>query len=159
MYVTKFAEVIYPFFYQVFTIEEMLPHVKDLPGLVCKNLFMYDKKTKGLWLLSVRHEVEIKLPDLSKKVGARGGLRFAADDILFETLGVRQGCVTPFALINDLDHKVKFLLDEELLNENHEKLHFHPMVNSATMGIRPADFKKFVEAVGHEPVSVKFDQP
>jgi len=118
---------------------------------------MYDKKKKGLWLLTVRHEIAINLTELSKKVSAKGGLRFESDDKLFETLGVRQGCVTPFALINDKEHKVKFLVDSALLDEGHESLWFHPMENSATSGIKPADFKKFLAHTGHEYVPVNFD--
>ena len=135
----------------------MLPHVQHLPGAICKNLFLYGKKKKDLWLMTARHDVDVKLGDVSKKVSAPGGLRFADEAKLIDKLGVKQGCVTPFALINDKNNDVKFLIDESLFNGGHEKLHFHPMVNSATTGISPDDLKKFLAATGHEPILVNLD--
>lgn len=132
-----------------------MPHVKHLSGAHCKNLFLKDKKKKGLWLLSARHDVEVKLADVSKQVSAPGGLRFADESVLQEKLGVGQGCVTAFALINDRNHDVRFLIDDALINGEFENIHFHPLVNSATTGISPKDFLKFLEATGHSPTYVK----
>merc|ERR1719226_374422 len=84
---------------EVFTVEAMLPYLKGLTGAVCKNLFLKDKK-KNLFLLSAVHDKEIKLNDVAKAVGAKE-LRFADENVLLEKLGVTQGCVTAFALIND----------------------------------------------------------
>lgn len=145
------------FLLQVFTVEEMMPHVGHLPGLHTKNLFLRDKKKKGLWLLSVRHDKDVNLNDLAKKISISGGLRLADEAILLEKLGVRQGCVTAFALINDVKNEVKFLVDSQLLNGNQERIYLHPLENSATTGISPSDFKKFLKAVGHDPTLVDFD--
>lgn len=134
-----------------------MPHVGSLPGAQCKNLFLKDKKKK-LWLLSARHDAEIKLGDVAKKVGAPGGLRLADETLLKETLGVTQGCVTAYALINDTNCNVKFLLDDELINGKYDKISFHPMVNSATTAITPQDFLKFLDAIKHTPIPVKFGE-
>ncbi|KAK7101786.1 prolyl-tRNA synthetase associated domain-containing protein 1-like [Littorina saxatilis] len=98
---------------EVFTVEQALPHFSDSPGVFAKNLFLQDKK-KALWLYCAPHFRDTKLNDLAKQVGAPGGLRFAQEEILVNTLGVRQGCVTVFGLINDRDHKVKLILDKSL---------------------------------------------
>lgn len=135
----------------------MIPHVGHLPGLHTKNLFLKDKKKKGLWLLSVRHDKDVNLNDLAKKLSISGGLRLADETILLEKLGVRQGCVTAFALINDVKNEVKFLVDSQLLNGSQERIYLHPLENSATTGISPSDFKKFLKAVGHDPTLVDFD--
>ena len=142
---------------EAFTMEDMIKHVGHVPGILAKNLFMYGKKKKDLWLLSARNDADVKLTDLSKQVGAPGGLRFAADSILEETLGVRAGCVTAFALINDKEKKVKFLLDKELLNEEKGPINFHPLTNAATTAISASDLKKFLETTGHEPILVEFE--
>ena len=114
---------------------------------------MKDKKGK-LYLLSALHDKPINLSDLGKKLKLpSGSLRFASEDLLFETLGVRQGCVTAYALINDVDEKkVTFLLDQDVLK--FEKVYFHPLVNTASTGISINDFKKFVSITGHEIVTV-----
>ncbi|XP_040981460.1 uncharacterized protein LOC115345126 isoform X2 [Aquila chrysaetos chrysaetos] len=40
---------------QVFTVEEMMPHVQHMKGGHSKNLFLKDKKKKGFWLVTVLH--------------------------------------------------------------------------------------------------------
>lgn len=56
---------------QVFTVEAMMPYLEQIPGAICKNLFLKDKKKK-LYLLSCVHDVEVKLNDIAKAVGASG---------------------------------------------------------------------------------------
>lgn len=101
---------------KVYTVEQALSHFSDQTGIFAKNLFLRDKK-KSLWLYCAPHFVDIKLSDLAKKVGAPGGLRFADEEVLINTLGVRQGCVTVFGLVNDPDHKVKLILDQSFWEE------------------------------------------
>ncbi|KAB5518309.1 hypothetical protein PHYPO_G00164230 [Pangasianodon hypophthalmus] len=73
---------------EVFTVEEMMPHVQHLHGAVTKNLFLKDKKKKGLWLVSVRHDRQVNLNDLAKKLGVgSGNLRFADEAAMLEKLG------------------------------------------------------------------------
>lgn len=133
----------------------MLPHVSHMPGSHCKNLFVRDKKKKGLWLITARHDADINLNDVAKQLNISGGLRLADESVLLEKLGVRQGCVTPFALINDSNKEVTLVLDDFLLQEK-ERIYFHPMVNSSTSGIKAEDFKKFLSAVDHQPVLMRF---
>ena len=75
--------------------------------------------------------------------------------MLQEKLGVRQGCVTAFALANDKNHDVKFIIDDELLSDKTNMIYFHPLDNAATTGIKPQDFLKFLEHTGHSPIKVK----
>jgi hypothetical protein len=140
---------------EVFTVETMMEHLKDISGAVGKNLFLRDKKKK-LWLLTTLHDREIDLKDIAKKVGAPGGLRFADEAILQEKLGVSQGCVTPLALFNDQAGDIKVILDSGFFNGGHERCYFHPMVNSASTGLTPDDLKKFVKATGHEAIFIEF---
>ena len=53
------------------------------------------------------------------------------------------GAVTPFAAVNDENHEVKVILDEEMM-EN-KLLNFHPLVNTATTTITSKDLVKFLE--------------
>lgn len=54
---------------QVFTIEEMMPHIQHLKGAHSKNLFLKDKKKKNYWLVTVLHDRQINLNDLGKQLG------------------------------------------------------------------------------------------
>ncbi|XP_030627318.1 prolyl-tRNA synthetase associated domain-containing protein 1 [Chanos chanos] len=143
---------------EVFTVEEMMPHVQHLSGAITKNLFLKDKKKKGLWLVSVRHDRQVNLNDLAKKLGVgSGNLRFAEEAAMLEKLKVGQGCATALALFCDKDQSVKFVLDSDLVNGGHERVYFHPMTNAATMGLKPDDFLKFLKETGHEPILQTFD--
>ena len=140
----------------VFTVEAMMPYIGHLPGAHSKNLFLKDKKKKRLWLFTALATREINLNDLAKNVGASGGFRFADEAVMLEKLGVGQGCVTPLSLFNDTHQEVTFLLDASFVEDNIEKVHFHPMTNEATTSMKPEDFMKFVKATGHEPIIVHF---
>ncbi|XP_032041728.1 prolyl-tRNA synthetase associated domain-containing protein 1-like [Aythya fuligula] len=143
---------------QVFTVEEMMPHVQHLKGGHSKNLFLRDKKKKGFWLVTVLHDRQINLNELAKKLGVgSGNLRFADENAMLEKLKVGQGCATPLALFCD-QGDVKFVLDAGFLEGGHEKVYFHPMTNSATMGLSPEDFMKFVKSTGHDPIIIHFDE-
>ncbi|KAK7079317.1 prolyl-tRNA synthetase associated domain-containing protein 1-like [Halocaridina rubra] len=139
---------------EVFTVDALLKNVTTMPGLHMKNLFLKDKK-KNLYLLSAQHNVEVKLNDIAKNIGIKD-VRFGDEDVMFDILGVKQGCVTAYALANDKNKKIKFLLDAEAFNESHPYINFHPMSNAATLGISPADLKKFLNHTGHEPVLLTF---
>ncbi|XP_014821883.1 PREDICTED: prolyl-tRNA synthetase associated domain-containing protein 1-like [Calidris pugnax] len=143
---------------QVFTVEEMMPHVQHMKGGHSKNLFLKDKKKKGFWLVTVLHNRQVNLNDLAKKLGVgSGNLRFADENAMLEKLKVGQGCATPLALFCD-QGDVRFVLDAGFLEGGHEKVYFHPMTNSATMGLSPDDFLKFVRSTGHDPIIIHFDE-
>ncbi|XP_066482153.1 prolyl-tRNA synthetase associated domain-containing protein 1-like [Tiliqua scincoides] len=143
---------------EVFTVEEMMPHIQHLKGAHSKNLFLKDKKKKEYWLVTVMHDRQINLNALAKKLGVgSGNLRFADEAALLDKLKVGQGCVTPLALFCDKGD-VKFVLDAAFLEGDHDKLYFHPMTNSATMGLHPEDFLKFLKSTGHDPIIVYFDE-
>ena len=100
---------------EAFTIEQLMPHLESEPGAVAKNLFLRDKK-KRLWLLSCRHDRQLNLNDVARAIGTKD-LRFADEEVLVEKLGVRQGCVSAFALMEDAEDKsVAFAVDEALVD-------------------------------------------
>lgn len=155
-YLTKleiFPEIIdHP---EVFTVETMMPYLQQCNGVVSKNLFLKDKKKK-LYLVSVEAEQRINLSDIAKKVRASGGLRFADESIMVEKLGVAQGCCTALALFNDTEKDVNFVIDSKFLNGVHERVYFHPMINTQTVGIKKDDLKKFLAAIDHKPIIIDF---
>ncbi|KAL0177048.1 hypothetical protein M9458_025942, partial [Cirrhinus mrigala] len=140
----------------VFTVEEMMPHMAHVSGVVTKNLFLKDKKKKGLWLLSARHDRQVNLADVAKRLGL-GTLRLADESVMLEKLKVGQGCATALALFCDTDRSVKMVLDQDLTHGGHERVYFHPMTNSASMGLKPDDLLRFLKETGHEPVILSFD--
>jgi len=57
--------------------------------------------------------------------------------------------VTPFAVINDREGRVRMVLDAGLLA--HDPLNFHPLDNSMTTALSPAGLLAFLDAVDHTP--------
>ena len=62
--------------------------------------------------------------------------------------------MTAFGLVNDRDRRVRFVLDRTLAQA--ERVNFHPLVNTATTGVSQAGFRRFLAAVGVEPMVVDF---
>lgn len=134
----------------VFRVEEGLELKASMPGAHTKNLFLKDKKGR-LWLISARQDTVIDLKRADKWIGS-ARLSFGNETLLYETLGVRPGSVTALGLINDVDRRVTFVLDRALWDA--EIVNFHPLTNTATTALTQADFRRFLELIGREPVVV-----
>lgn len=121
--------------------------IKDtLPGAHTKNLFLKDDKGQ-LWLISAEQQTQINLKALPKVIGS-GRLSFGSEERLYQALGVRPGSVTALALINDPEHKVRFILDQRLYEA--EIVNFHPLINTATTALDQADFRRFLDKLGRD---------
>lgn len=135
------------------TVEESRAMRGEMPGGHCKNFFLKERKG-GFWLAVCFEDREIRIKHLEKAVGAKR-LSFGNANDLWDTLGVRPGAVTPFALINDPAAKVRLILDRQMLD--HDLLNYHPLQNAATIAMSSADLLRFFAATGHAPVIVDFD--
>ncbi len=135
----------------LFTVEESQALRGEIPGGHTKNLFVKDKKGR-LFLLVVGEETEIDLKRVHERIGGQGRVSFGSADLLDEVWGVRPGAVTPFGAINDRHGRVRVVLDAAMMA--HQRLNFHPLVNTRTTGLKSADLVKFLRAAGHEPLIV-----
>ena len=131
----------------MFTVADSRGLRGSLPGTHCKCLFLRDKKGR-MWLVATPEDRTVDLKALAAKLGA-GRLSFGSPERLMSHLGVAPGAVTPFAVINDTAGAVTAVVDQALLAA--ETVNFHPLVNTATTAIRPADLIRFMEACGHAP--------
>lgn len=123
-----------------------------LPGGHTKNLFLKDARGQ-LWLISALGETAIDLKTLHHVIGS-ARLSFGNAALMEETLGVTPGSVTAFGLINDTGRRVRFVLDAALARA--DPVNFHPLTNTATTSISQSDFRRFLAALGIEPVIVDF---
>lgn len=135
------------------TVEESRELRGDLPGAHVKNMFLKDKKGQ-FWLVTCLEHRKIRIRDLEKQIGAAKA-SFGKPEALWEMLGIRPGAVSPFGLINDPDHKVRVVLDQQMLAI--DPINAHPLHNEATTTVGRDDFRRFFEITGHSPVVVDFD--
>jgi Ala-tRNA(Pro) deacylase len=131
----------------VFTVAEAVALRGALPGGHCKCLFLEDRKG-GLWLVVVLEERRLDLKALSARLDAPR-FSFGSPAKMRAALGVEPGSVTPFALVNASAAAVTVVLDAEMLMR--DPLNYHPLVNTATTALAPADLLRFLAACGHRP--------
>jgi Ala-tRNA(Pro) deacylase len=135
----------------LFRVEDSIAFRGDISGGHAKNLLVKDKKGR-LFLLVLEENALIDLKRAHEKIGAQRRLSFVAADAMEEIWGVKPGSVTPFGAINDAESRVTVVLDAAMMA--HQRLNFHPLVNTRTTGLASADLVRFLRATGHEPVIV-----
>lgn len=137
----------------VHTMEDMDRLGLPEKGTLCKNLFLRDSKGKRHFLVTADEKTKVDLKDLGRKLGA-GNLSFASEDRLEKYLGLKQGSVSPFGLMNDADHQVEFFIDKSL--SRCKSLGIHPMDNTATVFLSFKDLDKFLWNLDVDVIQVKF---
>ncbi len=139
----------------VFRVEEGLELKAAMPGAHTKNLFLKDKKGR-LWLISARQDTVIDLKRAPALIGS-DRLSFGNETLMWETLGVRPGSVTALGLINDVDRRVSFVLDQALWEA--DIVNFHPLTNTATTALTQEAFRTFMSLLAREPIVVDLRTP
>jgi len=131
----------------LFTVAQSSKLESELPGAHTKNLFL---KAEGgeLFLVVAESRTRVDLKALARMLPS-GRLSFGRPELLMQVLGVPPGSVTAFAVINDLDRRVRVVIDAELMR--HESINCHPLENTATTNIARDDLLRFIRACGHEP--------
>jgi Ala-tRNA(Pro) deacylase len=137
------------------TVEDSQALRGDIDGGHAKNLFVKDKKSR-LFLLVLGEETEVDLKRVHEKIGAQGRVSFGSAETLEQVWGVKPGSVTPFGAINDKEGRVTVVIDAELMR--HDRLNFHPLVNTRTTGLASSDLVRFLRATGHEPIVLPLGQ-
>jgi len=133
------------------TVEESRALRGSMPGSHIKNLFLRDKKRKR-WLVTVPEDADVDLKALRHELAASGNLSFGSAELLGESLGVKPGSVTPFAVMNDTAGVVTMVLARAVLAA--EPVNAHPLHNEATAAIAGDDLLRFLDACRHPPVMI-----
>lgn len=117
---------------------------------VCKNLFLCNTQKTNFYLLMMPGEKKFQTKTVSKQLGI-ARLSFAPEEYLEQLLALTPGSVTVLGLMNDKEHRVQLLIDEDLLKE--EYIGCHPCINTSSLRIATKDLiGKFLPAVQHTPV-------
>ncbi len=129
----------------VFTCQDADALCPTMPGKSIKNIFLHDKKSEKFFLLVVGSEKRLDLKHLKNLLEA-SRLSFCSPDKLQQYLGVDPGSVTILGLINDQNHSVNVLFDNEIWGY---PLQCHPLVNTATLVIPSNEIIRFLNITGH----------
>ncbi len=114
-----------------------------------KNILVEDK-SKQLYLVTMHLLTPpLNLKQLAKTAGADGRFSFASPETLGATLMVLPGSVTPFAVFNDRERKVRVMLDDRMRKAS--TVSAHPLINTMTTTIAMADLLKLFAHSGHRP--------
>ena len=136
----------------LFTVEQAKDALAAVPGARTKNLFLADRRG-ALLLVSALEGTAIDLKALARHLGL-SRLSFGSAEMLREVLGVEPGSVTPFALMNDHQARMRVILDRALLAE--PLVNFHPLSNDASTALAPPGLLAFLAHTGHEPLALSF---
>ena len=120
---------------------------------MCKNLFLCNRQKTDFYLLIMPGGKPFKTKELSGQMGI-SRLSFAEENFMEEFLDIRPGSVSVLGLMNDKDHRVKLVVDEDLLKE--EYFGCHPCVNTSSLKFKTKDlFEKILPALSVTPITVR----
>lgn len=126
----------------VFTMEEMSKLNLEDESEVVKNLFIRDDKKQNYYLILVKGDKRVNLKELRNNLGLRP-LTFASEEDLEKYLGLKKGSVTILGILNDAEHKVKVLIDEDI--KKFKEIGAHPNENTASIWLTLEDIEKILK--------------
>lgn len=122
------------------------------PAAICKNLFLCNTQQTKFYLLMIRGDKKFRTKDISKQINS-ARLSFAPAEYMEKYLDITPGSVSVMGLMNDREHRVQLLVDEDVMNA--EYVGCHPCINTSSLRLKSEDvFGKYLKAVGHDAISV-----
>ena len=137
------------------TMEACAAIDEALKATICKNLLLCNRQETVFYLLMIPGGKVFKTSELSKKIGS-SRLSFAKPEYMAEFLDITPGSVSVLGLMNDKDHRVNLLMDEDVLKG--EFIGMHPCINTSSLKMKTSDLmEKVIPAMGHAPTLVQLD--
>lgn len=135
------------------TMEACIGVDKALDVSMCKNLFLCNAQRTKFYLLLMPGDKKFLTKDLSKQIGS-ARLSFGPYEYMERFLDITPGSVSVMGLMNDKDHQVQLIIDEDITKERYFAC--HPCINTSSIRIKTEDLlSKLLPAMGHEAVFVK----
>ena len=134
------------------TMEACIAVDEALGTVMCKNLLLCNRQCTDFYLLLMPGDKPFKTSILSKQIGS-SRLSFADGSFMEQFLDITPGSLSVLGLMNDRDHRVRLLIDGDVLCG--DAIGVHPCINTSSLSIRTADLmEKLIPAMGHEPTMV-----
>ena len=142
---------------EAMTMEACLDIDEALGTRICKNLMLCNRQHTDFYLLMLPGDKVFKTSVLSKQIGS-SRLTFADGSYMEEFLDITPGSLSVLGLMNDHDHRVRLLIDRELLEA--DAVGVHPCINTSSLRLNMQDLlEKIIPAMGHEPTFVTLERP
>ncbi len=128
-----------------------------LNAVTCKNLLLCNRQCTAFYLLMMPGEKPFKTSQLSKKIGS-SRLSFARPEHMEALLDITPGSLSVLGLMNDREHQVQLLIDEDILKGAF--FGCHPCINTSSLRLKTSDLlEKILPATGHSPRLVTLETP
>ena len=135
------------------TMEDCKEVDEILEAMVCKNLFLCNRQETAFYLLMIPDTKGFHTR-ICRRRSVRRDYYFAKPEYMEKFLDITPGSVSVLGLMNDKEHQVKLLIDEEVLDS--EYFGCHPCINTSSLRMRTADLiEKVLPAMEHDFVKVK----
>ncbi len=120
-----------------------------LEATMCKNLFLCNRQCTDFYLLMLPGDKVFKTKELSKQLSC-SRLSFGDGSYMEQYLDITPGSLSVLGLMNDKEHHVQLLIDEDLLSGAY--IGVHPCVNTASLRLSMEDLMNtIIPAMGHTP--------
>ena len=120
---------------------------------ICKNLFLCNRQKTSFYLLIMPGDKPFKTKELSGQMGV-SRLSFADEEHMERFLDLHPGSVSVLGLMNDTEHRVQLVIDEDVLQE--ELFGCHPCENTSSIRFATRDLtEKILPALGVTPIIVR----
>ena len=134
------------------TMEACIAVDEALNATMCKNLLLCNRQCTDFYLLLMPGDKPFKTSVLSKQIGS-SRLSFADGSYMEQFLDITPGSLSVLGLMNDKDHRVKLLIDGDVLGG--EFIGVHPCINTSSLRIATRDLmEKLIPEMGHAPTMV-----
>ena len=130
-----------------FTTEEADKYIEGHEGVRTKSMFLTDRKKKNFYLVILDDYKRLDMDRFKDIVGEKK-VKMASENSLMEKMKLPAGTVSPFGLLNNEDHDIKFFMDKEIADE--EIMTFHPNINEKTLFLKTKDLFKYLDNIGYE---------
>ena len=134
------------------TMEACIAVDEALGAPMCKNLLLCNRQCTDFYLLLMPGGKPFKTSVISKQIGS-SRLSFADGSYMEQVLDITPGSLSVLGLMNDRDHRVRLLIDADVLAG--EYIGVHPCINTSSLRIRTQDLmEKLIPEMGHAPTMV-----
>lgn len=123
------------------TMEDCVAIDRAMGVNMCKNLFLCNRQQTDFYLLLMPGDKPFRTKELSSQIGT-ARLSFASAEHMLEKLDILPGAVSVMGLMNDREHAVQLLIDEDLLTQ--DRFGAHPCVNTSSLCFATDDLLRVI---------------